>query len=366
MINGRTVDFPGSKEPTVEQVAAQKRSDRAERISQLRETLRENQWLGPADQITVAQAVNDLLVWIEKERGIRKAKILEAAGIANKNKRDYAIPRDLPSEEIERLSRRLKKRTEPYKKIVEAAARVVPDLDEGDLLLDVFGQANIRLTSGHGPDDGFEELAFRLRFVANGISAEYKLTEFFREVERAGVSPSPTRECFQQDAQKQNWHLFGEQIGIEYSSLNTPGELESMDVWLGWPIELNQLTWLCLSEEGELYLPAYPSLILGAWVLGDSPSPISIRNRNEANTSERASLASRGAALLHRTDWKGALGDSGAPNRPMGPYRWFIHRGQFSPEFLVDTAAPGNGHSGELRDANRARARTYIAIRNSR
>ena len=271
MINGRTVDFPGSKEPTREQVAAQKRSDRAERISRLRETLRENQWLGPADQITVAQAVNDLLVWVEKDRGIRKAKILEAAGIANKNKRDYAIPRNLSSEEIERLSRRLKKRTEPYKKIVEAAARVVPGLDEGDLLLDVFGQANIRLTRGHRPGDGFEELAFRLQFVTNGISAKYKLTEFFREVEQAGVSPAP--ESVQRDAE--NKDVFGGEIAIKYSSpagIDFEGETTSSH--LGWPIELNQFTSLCRSEEcGDL--PAYPLVVLGAWTLG-SPFPISI------------------------------------------------------------------------------------------
>jgi hypothetical protein len=288
MINGRTGDFPGSKEPTREQVAAQKRSDRAERISRLRETLRQNQWLGPADQITVAQAVNDLLVWIEKERGIRKAKILEAAGIANKNKRDYAIPRILSSEEIERLSRRLKKRTEPYKKIVEAAARVVPDLDEGDLLLDVFGQANIRLTRGHGPDDGFEELAFRLQFVANGISAKYKLTEFFGAVEQAGVSPALVPESVQRDAE--NKDLFGKEIPIKYSSpagLDIEGETTSSH--LGWPIELSQFTSLCLSEVcGDL--PAYPLVVLGAWTLG-SPFPISIvRPASEA----KAPVSARG------------------------------------------------------------------------
>jgi hypothetical protein len=289
MINGGTVDFPASEEPTVEQVAAQKRSDRAERISRLRETLRENQWLGPADQITVAQAANDLLVWIEKERGIRKAKILEAAGIANKNKRDYAIPRNLSSEEIERLSRRLKKRTEPYKKIVEAAARVVPGLDEGDLLLDVFGQANIRLTRGHRPGDGFEELALRLQFVANGISAKYKLTEFFREVEQAGVSPALVPESVQRDAE--NKDLFGEEIAIKYSS---PAGIdwdfgETTSSHLGWPIELNQFTSLCRSEECD-DLPAYPLVVLGAWTLG-SPFPISIvRPASEA----KAPVSARG------------------------------------------------------------------------
>jgi hypothetical protein len=283
MSDSNIVDFPSRKRPTPEQeqIAAQKLRDRAERISGLREMLRKNQKLSEAGHISVAKAVNDLLLRIEKERGIRKAEILRAAKIASKNRWDHMLPRDVPPEEIERRLSRQRTGTKHYKEIAVAWARLA-GYDEGSVLLDVFGQVDFRPAPAGEPDEGFEELANRLWFVADGISKKYDLTTFFREVERFGVSPSPTRECVQQNAQKQNCYLLGEQIGIEYSPLNTDGEIASSDSWLGWPIELNQLTWLCVSEEAGLYLPVYPSLILGAWKLGD-PFPILIRNRSEAN-----------------------------------------------------------------------------------
>jgi hypothetical protein len=284
MSKSNIVDFPRSERPTAGQIAAQDRRGREERIDQLRSVLGENHKMGGEDQITVAQALYDLLDRIERQHRITKAKILREAGKGSegdstKHLSHYAIPRDLPLEEIQRRSARLRKGTEPYKNIARAAARLA-DLDEGNVLLQVFEQASFWRGVGREAAPGFVELAFRLRFVADGISKKYDLDTFFREVERAGVSPAPTRECIQRNAE--DHRLFGEQIAIEYYPLNPDlTEIFSTDVWLGWPIELNQLTWLCLSEEGGHYLPAYPSLILGAWKLGN-PFPISIRNRSEA------------------------------------------------------------------------------------
>ena len=261
MSDDNIVDFPSRRSPTPdqEQIAAQKLRDRAERISRLREVLRKNQKLSVADHISVAKAVNDLLLRIEKERGIRKAEILRAAKIDSKRQWDHMLGANDPPDVIESRLSRQRTGTKHYKEIAVAWARLA-GYDEGDVLLGVFGQVDFRPTPAGEPDEGFEELANRLWLVADGISKKYDLTTFFREVERLGVSPSPTRECVQQDAE--NRHLLGEQIAIEYSSLNTPGEIASIDTWLGWPIELNQLTWGCVSEEAGLYLPAYPSLIL--------------------------------------------------------------------------------------------------------
>jgi hypothetical protein len=204
MINGSIVDAPGSKRPTSQEVAAQDRRGREERISGLREVLRENRKMGGDDQIVVARALYDLLDRIEGQYHIAKAKILREAGIggdgdSTKHLSQYAIPRDLPLEEIQRRSTRLRKGTEPYKNIASAAARLA-GLEVGDSLLEVFERANFWRHGAREPAPEFAELASRLRFIADGISTKYDLTTFFREVERAGVLPSPTLECFQQDA----------------------------------------------------------------------------------------------------------------------------------------------------------------------
>jgi hypothetical protein len=90
MTDNNVFDFPSPKSPTREQIALQKRRDHAERIKRLREVLRENQQLRGADQIIVAQALYELLVRIEKEHGVRKAKILREAGIASRHQGQFA------------------------------------------------------------------------------------------------------------------------------------------------------------------------------------------------------------------------------------------------------------------------------------
>jgi hypothetical protein len=97
-----------------------------------------------------------------------------------------------------------------------AAARQA-DLDEGDVLLEVFERANFWRHHAREAAPEFAELASRLRFVAEGISARHKLSEFFREVERACVSPAPAPEYIQRDAE--NDGLVGEEIAIEFSHI---------------------------------------------------------------------------------------------------------------------------------------------------
>jgi hypothetical protein len=75
MSTANVVQFPPRDRPTPEQIAAQDSRSREERINQIREGLEKNRPLGE-DHMIVAQAIYDLLVRIEKEHGIRKAKIL--------------------------------------------------------------------------------------------------------------------------------------------------------------------------------------------------------------------------------------------------------------------------------------------------
>jgi hypothetical protein len=154
---------------------------------------------------------------------------------------------------------------------------VVSDLKEGDVLLEVFGQVNPNLWGGDAREAApeFVELARRLRFVADGISAKYDLTTFFREVEKAGVSPALES---------------GREQEIEFSSKNRDTDGVSMASELRWPIELYQPTYVCYYERcGDL--PAYPLVVLGAWNLFDRPfqytvSPVSKTRRKNANRAQ--------------------------------------------------------------------------------
>lgn len=220
MSNDNILHLPGSKGPTSEEVAALRRRDRDERKRRLSETLRQNQWLrGRADRISVAQALNDLLVRVEAEHGISPARVLgevKPKKIAHKHKWDYAIPRKhRTSEEEETIDKRLKKGTKPYLNIIDAIVALASNLHKDDLLFEVFGQVEFRPGATQEPEDEYDELAVRLRFVANAISEKYKLSEFFRDVERTGVSPIPAPECVQRDAQ--NEILVGDEITIVFS-----------------------------------------------------------------------------------------------------------------------------------------------------
>jgi len=273
MSNNNVTPFPGRKRPTQEQVAAQERERaehgaREEDKRRLKKQLEQNQPLKAADQISVAQNLNGLFVRLKKEHGLGSSKIL---GTRDKNRRDYAIPRDLPREEIQRLSGRLRNHTDPYKSIVELAAKAMEEVglkvDVGDLFLEVFAQVDFGSTSSDEPDDGFEELASSLRFVADAISENYGLSAFFRTVEHAGVAPSVV-------------HMTGrKKIKIKFTSDNKDVDGIPPKWFLGWPIELRQFTWVYDSElRGDL--PAYPMVIFGAWKVGSS-FPVSVRGRRK-------------------------------------------------------------------------------------
>jgi hypothetical protein len=274
MSDDNVTSFPVRKRLIPDEVVIEQRRaqevDRDERKRQLSKALEQNQWLRRrADRIAVAQRMNDLLISIEKEHGIRPSKILQATekGIASKNKREYAIPKGLSPKEEERLDKRLKKGTRPYVNIINAVVKLAPKLRKEDLLFEVFGPpVEFQLGAAQEQDDGFEELASRLRFVADAVSARYDLSKYFRDVEKAGVSPNVAEEGPDQGTRKE--------IVIKFSSENKDTDGIPAEWYLGWPIELRQFTCVCGFEEGG-DLPAYPMVILGAWEVG-GPFPVSV------------------------------------------------------------------------------------------
>jgi hypothetical protein len=358
--DGSIIKFPGSRKPMPEQAAvkerrAQQEQDRAERKRQLEKTLRQNQWFQRrSDEISVAQALNDLLVRIKKERSIPIAEILGKAGIPARKQTDYAIRRDLSPEKLKWLSDprnkiRLRKGTEPLKRIVDAVAELAPDLNVGDLYLEVFGQANFRSTPTptQEPDDGFEELASRLRFVAGAVSARYELSKYFRDVERAGVSPNIAEECPDQATRKE--------IVIKFSSENKDTDGIPAEWYLGWPIELRQFTCVCgFEERGDL--PAYPMVILGAWEVG-SPFPVSVSQKEKSVEGRPVVVLSfcivptgkeRSATPVLRVDLGAFIGVF----RSTGGWEacgWAPLR-------------PGKGHCWRLRDKYRGGAKTFVTL----
>jgi hypothetical protein len=204
---------------------------------------------------------------------------LRAAGIGSeedstKHLGQYAIPPGLGPVEGEKRSQRLRKGTEPYAKISRHAAKLA-NLDEDDILLEVFGAAQFWRSGGPEVGPEFSELASRLCLIADGIAAKHGLATYFGDVERAGVSPHASRECTIREAE--SGPLEPGTIDLDFSGRHR-GEQS-----LRWPIELYQPTWLSESEEnGDL--PAYPSLVLGSWQIGRS-FPIKMLAPAEDNIS---------------------------------------------------------------------------------
>ena len=230
--------------------ASQTEAFRTEQIRRLRIALdgQPSRKLSPADQKTVAEALHKLLERVGEET---KAAVLRAVKISSKHLSHYAIPEGgSPAG--------LRKKVARYVEIAQAATRLAK-LNEGDVLWEVFGQASFwkRATGTPEPAREFEDLAERLRLIMEGVARKHQLTDFFRDVERACVAPAASRECFRQ-VEKTGQLLTPKEIKIAFE-----------DKWpQEWPIEFYQPSWEAETETGDL-LPAYPTVVLGSWWLGD-------------------------------------------------------------------------------------------------
>src|SRR5216683_5529234 len=106
------ITFPPNKAPTPEEAAKRKieaQAHHAERARRLRNALVERPTM-QGDQIIVAQALHGLLERVEQRHGVRKKEVLREAGIGSKEDStkhlsQYAIPQDLPPEELDRRSK---------------------------------------------------------------------------------------------------------------------------------------------------------------------------------------------------------------------------------------------------------------------
>jgi hypothetical protein len=270
------LQFPNSpdndRKPSQKDEAARAKNTgaaRAEQIQRLRKALGDKDQPGPkllargqkapsADQLTVARALHGLLQRIENDHRISKAKVMREAGIgeegdSTKHLSQYAIP---PGKTTSRLC--IKAR--PYEKLAKAAARCAR-LDEGDVLMEVFGKASFWHSMGaREAAEEFEELARRLRYVMDAVARKHDLGAFFRDVKKCGGVIIPS---FDSGSREQ---VMGR--------LLTPDEIE-VKFYFGdfggiyggpqrWPIEFYQLSYEATDGNGD-HVPVYPSLVLGAW-----------------------------------------------------------------------------------------------------
>jgi hypothetical protein len=249
--------------------------DRDELGNRLRKVLkaRPSPKLSPDDQRIVAEALYRLMQRVEKEHGEPKAKVIRKAqmggdGDSTKHLSHYAIR---PGANAGRL----RQKVEPYVKLTETAAKLA-GIDETEALLEVFGRAtSLQTNNTESAPAEFVELAGRLRFVMEGVAREQGLTEFFQAVERGGGVLAPAADCW--STEQETGHLLTTQeIAIEF--------------YFGWGSQLWPIEFFVPTEEAEDpdgdHIPAYPSLIVGAWWL-DSTFPVSVT----ANVTEADGIA---------------------------------------------------------------------------
>ncbi len=255
----------GKKPPQKDEAARAKNTEasRAERLHRLRKALADKPKLSLADQETVAQALYGLLQRTEKDHRIPKAHVMREAGLggegdSTKHLSQYAIPPDGNSE-------RLRKKAGPYEKLAKAAAKLA-DLDEGQVLMEVFDQASFwRSTGTREAAEEFEELAKRLRYVINAVARKHDLGSFFQDVKKCGGVITPNADSWRREE--------------EMGRLLQPHEIEVQFHFGGfggpqkWPIEFDQLTYEAEDGNGD-HVPVYPSLVLGAWQF--NPFPVGV------------------------------------------------------------------------------------------
>jgi hypothetical protein len=240
--------------------------NRIERCHRLRAALKgqASQRLPEADRVTVAEALYGLLQRVERERHIPKAKVLREAGFGSdgdstKHLSQYAIRPDASR-------KRLRKTVGPYEKIAKVAANLA-NMDENEVLLEIFGQASFWQSVGTRQAGAeFEELAAHLTYVMEGIARGLGLAEFFQAVENGGGVLTPRADSWIRE-QETGQLLRPEEIAVEFDFDPAWGSQL-------WPIEFYQPTEEAEDGNGD-HIPVYPSLILGAWPV-DNPFPINV------------------------------------------------------------------------------------------
>lgn len=227
-----------------------------ERVSALRELLKKNHSMSQADQLIASESVWRLLDRLES-RGIKKAQVLREAGLAKKEDStkwlgQYAVNPDWPKDR--KAASRLNKRPGRRVALIDTAARLA-GTDPDEALLDVFGATSLAaLDNVHSAAPEYEELARRLRDIAEAVSVKYDLQTYFQDLMRSG-----NQLVVANQAQETSWDkLAPDDVLMHFCK-------DGSD--LDWPVSFRERTSDALLHDHATSIPPYPTLLLGEWCL---------------------------------------------------------------------------------------------------
>lgn len=237
---------------------AEARARRAARFEALERVLRDRPLMGRPDQLRAAEALWRLLQRAE-QRNVTKAKVLRAArigaeGDSTKHLSHYALDPSLPDARKERA--RLNKRPTKYRQIAEAAARLA-GWDEREAVLEVFNETTLAGTRpGQEAAPEYEALAQTLREVADAVAAKHGLQAYFQEVAKS----KPVLRVLNDEEETAKNRLEPEEIELYFD--------EQSDI-LTWPMSFDCESGDRQHVDCEGKVPPYPTVVLGAWRVGD-------------------------------------------------------------------------------------------------
>lgn len=260
---GDVVNFGGlrGRQPNrdARQQAASVRShdDRAERAAELRKRLKVNRPMSWEDRTIIARGVWRWLDRLQSSGTATKAQTLRKAGIGSesdstKHLGQYAFN---PAHSNGGAGR-LNKKPQKYVAILDAVAEL-SGTDRDIVLLDVFDATSLSASGVvRMAEPEFEELAARLRLIADAVAAKHGLQHYFKRVLRSGVCLKVSNEGEQTKAKP-----------FEPDDI----ELESQDSFepLDWPVILRRPCDDFQRHDGWGEVPLYPTLVLGRWDVGD-------------------------------------------------------------------------------------------------
>lgn len=278
----KVVEFPRADRGTIQIQRERKRAFQL-RADLLKKNLedRRSRSMSRRDQEAVAIGVWHLLNRLE-DRSISKALVLREAGIGNdtdstKHLGQYALDPNRTTED--RASLRLRKKPGAYLKIVETAARL-GGWDRDELLLEVFSKTSLSVSEGGrvaAPE--FEDLAQTLNAIADAISTKHCLQSYFRAVARDSLCL--TVATIEREAGEGGRGL--DEFELEFSR---------HEGGVDWPIEFRAESDDACKHDCWGRLPAYPSILLGAWQIGED-FPVEIESDEQPRNGEFGPFAGR-------------------------------------------------------------------------
>ncbi len=277
-------------EPTPEekQSSAAAAAYERNRISQIiRDKRKEFRKLNDPDREIVSRNMWKMLGRLHEEHDVKKSAVFRAV---------FPKCEDNPTKYLSQFatapdrtpSKRLSRKFQTYFTILEKAKVLCPDA--GDLVVEVFADAQFWRKYQRSADSRHLELMQKLCFVMNGVANKTDLQKYFWAVRDFGGVFTPTIAEWQAEMDG-SWSEH--QVAIAFVPFD--------DERQHWPIELERPAREAEDGNGDS-IAAYPLVDLGSWQIGDA-FPIAIAANVPAADGSRAEISGtvsgRTLASLH-------------------------------------------------------------------